>query len=451
MALNNPGGEIAAVTGIARNAGLLPGDRLLAVNGHPLRDIVDFRFYADGPRATFLVRRGKEEWTITLRRPPGRDGLPAQPWGIEFVQPIFDWVRLCTNRCPFCFLDQLPGGLRPSLHLRDDDYRLSFLYGNFVTLTNLCPEDWKRLAEQRLSPLYVSVHATEPELRCLLLGRRALPDIREQLAYLGRLGITVHTQVVLCPEVNDGVHLERTVKDLAGLFPAVRSVALVPVGLTRFRQPAQADREGTAFPLRPYTYGEAQALLRRVAPLQRIFRKRWGCTFLYPADEFYLLAGRPVPAAFRYDGFPQVENGVGLVRRLLDDWARLRRRIPRERFRPRHLTLVCGTLIAPLLSRMAGEFASLQEGLSIEVIPVENITLGPTVTVSGLLTGEAMRAGMQKARGEMVFLPRVAFDERGKTLDEVSVEELERELGRPIFLVGRMSQVVRTLGRLEAE
>ncbi len=450
MTERSPGGEIAAVTEVARAAGLLPGDRILAVNGHPLRDIIDFRFYADGPKATFLVRRGEEERTVTLRRPPGEGGLPVQPWGIEFVQPIFDRIRLCTNRCPFCFLDQLPAGLRPSLYLRDDDYRLSFLYGNFVTLTNLHPEDWERLTEQRLSPLYVSVHATEPELRRLLLGRREIPDVREQLVRLGRLGIVVHTQVVLCPGVNDGAHLERTLEDLAGLFPTVRSVALVPVGLTRFRRPAQADLEGTAFPLRPYTSAEAYALLRWAAPRQHALRKRWGCTFLYPADEFYLLAGQPVPAAHRYDGFPQAENGVGLVRLLLDDWARLRRRLPQERFRPRRLSLLCGILIAPLLSRLAGEFSALQEGLSIEVVPVENTTFGSTVTVSGLLTGEALRAGLQRARGEILFLPRVAFDERGKTLDEVSVEELEQEVGRPIFLAERMSQVVRALGRLEA-
>jgi len=426
------------VSGAARAAGLLPGDRLLSVGGHPLRDIIDFRFHADGPRATFRVRRGDQERTVTLHRTPGND------WGIEFARPIFDRIRLCTNRCPFCFLEQLPPGLRPSLYLRDDDFRLSFLYGNFVTLTNLRPEDWERLAEQRLSPLYVSVHATEPELRGLLLGRPDLPDIREQLARLGRLGIAVHTQVVLCPGVNDGVHLERTVEDLAGLFPTVRSVALVPVGLTRFRRPAQAGLEGT-FPLRLYTPTEAQVLLRWAEPRRRAFRKAWGCTFLYPADEFYLLAGRPIPSTYRYDGFPQAENGVGLVRLLLDDWRRLRRRMPR--LPPHRLTLACGPLIAPLLSRLAGELAALQEGLTIEVLPVENTTFGPTVTVSGLLTGEALRAGLRKARGEILFLPQAAFDERGRTLDEVSVEELARDLGRPVLLAERMSQVVRALNQ----
>ncbi|MGB9724175.1 MAG: DUF512 domain-containing protein [Chloroflexia bacterium] len=442
MAAEQPGGEIVAVTGVARAAGLLPGDRLLSANGRPLRDIIDFRFYADGPRATFEVLRGGEKRTVTLRRPPGSD------WGIAFTHPIFDRIRPCANRCPFCFLDQLPAGLRPGLYLRDDDYRLSFLYGNFVTLTNLRPEDWERLAEQRLSPLYVSVHATEPELRRLLLGRPDLPDIREQLARLARLGIAIHAQVVLCPGGNDGVHLERTVADLAGLFPTVRSISLVPVGLTRFRRPAPSGLEGH-FPLRPYTSAEARDLLRWAEPRRRAFRRMWGCSFLYPADEFYLLAGRPVPSARLYDGFPQVENGVGLVRLLLDDWVRLRRQISQERFHPRRLTLACGTLIAPLLSRLAGELASCQE-LSIEVLPVENITFGPTVTVSGLLTGEALRAGLRKAQGEILFLPRTAFDERGRTLDEVSVEELERELGRPIFLAERMHQVVRALRRLEA-
>jgi len=441
MARPSSGGLIVAVAGAARIAGIRRGDRLLAVDGHRLRDVVDFSFYADGPAATFRLLRDAEEVLVRVERPA------AAGWGIEFADPLFDGVRRCTNRCLFCFLDQLPPGWRRSIYLRDDDYRLSFLHGNFITLTNLRREDWHRLAEQRLSPLYVSVHATEPALRRRLLGGKEIPDVRRQLAQLGRLGITVHTQVVLCPGINDGEHLEKTVADLARLHPAVQSVALVPVGLTRFRTCPPAGLEGISALLRSYAPAEAQALLYWAAPRQREFRCKIGQTFLYLADEFYLLAGRPVPSAARYDGFPQGENGVGLVRLLLDEWAPVRRRVSMSFPRPLRITLVSGTLIAPLLRRLGEEMEARLPGFSIQILPLENRTFGPTVTVSGLLTGETFLQGLKGVvLGDLVFLPRAAFDEqREYTLDDVSVDSLREELGRPIVLVERMGEVVRAL------
>lgn len=435
------GGQITAAMGPARDAGIRVGDRLLAVDGRRLRDVIDFRFYADGPQASFRIARGDAEWDIPVERLEGSD------WGLEFGEPFFDRVRLCANRCVFCFLDQMPPGWRKTLYLRDDDYRLSFLFGNFVTLTNLRASDWARLEEQRLSPLYVSVHATEPELRRLLLGRDHLPDIRRQLARLGRLGISVHAQVVLCPGVNDGVHLERTIADLSRLQRTVVSVALVPVGLTRFRSAPPAGLNGGAARLRPYTPEEAVALLRWAGPRQRGFRRDLGKTFLYLSDEFYLLAGRNVPSARLYDGFPQLENGVGLVRQLQEDWSRARRRLPAVLSRPVHVSFVCGTLIAPLLQRLGKDLSARVKGLTVEIFPLENRTFGPTVTVSGLLTGEVLRESLRgKDLGDAVFLPRAAFDEQGVyTLDDVSLETLREELRRPVFLVDRLSQVVRAL------
>lgn len=439
------GGEISAVSGAAQAAGLRAGDRLLAANGHLLRDVLDWSFYADGAAVTVRLRRGAEEQTVRLRRPAGAD------WGIAFAEPLFDGLRRCANRCLFCFMDQLPPNWRRTLYLRDDDYRLSFLYGNFVTLTNLRPADWERLAEQRLSPLYLSVHATEPDLRRRLLGRQRAPDVGEQIERLGRLRIAVHTQIVLCPGLNDGPHLERTVADLRRLYPTVESVSLVPVGLTRYRVLPPAGLEGVAPALRSYTTAEAGDLLAWALPRQRALRRELGCGFLYPADEFYLLAGRPLPSARAYDGFPQLENGVGLARLLVDDWARVRRRLsaaapaPARRGRA---VLASGTLIAPLLRTMAQELAACLPGLDVEVVPVENVTFGPSVTVAGLLTGAAFRAGLRAARGDLFLLPAAAFDAQGRTLDDVTVMELEAELGRPIVLVDRMSQVVRALRRL---
>lgn len=439
MSQYGPGGEIARVSGIAARAGLLPGDRLLSIDGHPLRDVIDFRFYGDACAIALGLRRGQEECTLRLERPPGAD------WGIEFSEPLFDGLRRCNNRCLFCFLDQLPPGWRRTLYLRDDDYRLSFLYGNFITLTNLRPADWQRLEEQRLSPLYISVHATEPQMRRRLLGRPTAPDIREQLARLGRLGITVHAQVVLCPGLNDGPHLEQTLSDLARLADTVRSVALVPVGLTRFRRPLPAASEETMAALRPYTPTEAAALLAWARPRQRACRQTLGRTFLHLADEFYLLAGKNVPSARLYDGFPQLENGVGLVRALLDDWARTRRRLPAALPRPLRATLACGTLIAPMLQRLAEELHTRLPAFRCQVIPVPNCTFGPTVTVSGLLTAAALRQGLHgRLGGDVLFLPAAAFA-AGRTLDGATTAELAAELGRPIVPVERMSQVVQAV------
>ncbi len=432
-----PGGVVSQVEGIARAAGLQAGDRVVAINGRPLRDLIDYRFYADGPEAAVQVLREGETLHLPLRRSPGED------WGITFAEPLFDGIRRCQNRCLFCFLDQLPAGWRRSLYLRDDDYRLSFLYGNFVTLTNLRPEDYARIQEQHLSPLYISVHATDPALRRFLLGRPDIPDIRRQLARLGRSGSTFHTQVVLCPGINDGEHLWRTLADLDRLYPAVQSVSLVPVGLTRFRQLPPPGLEGAAAHLRPYRAEEAHHLTRQVLPLQKRLRRRRGRTWLYLADEFYLLAGRPVPAARFYDGFPQLENGVGLLRQLRDDWFRTRRRLPAALPRPLEVTLVCGLAVAPTLRSFAQEASAQVEGLVMRVLALENHTFGPTVTVSGLLTGEEFfsLAGRPDL-GEVLFLPRSAFDLEGNcTLDDLALEDLREVLGRPVFLAERMEEV----------
>jgi putative radical SAM enzyme (TIGR03279 family) len=443
MSCSTKGGLVTAVDGVAKEANLRPGDRVLAVDGHPLRDIIDFRFYADGPEAEFLIARGDSERLLWMRRPVGT------AWGIEFAEPLFDGIRRCNNHCLFCFLDQLPKGWRRSLYLRDDDYRLSFLYGNFVTLTRLQSTDWARLKEQRLSPLYVSVHATDRHLRQKLLGNQGIPDIRRQLVRLGRLGIIVHAQVVLCPGLNDGAHLRQTISDLVQLTATVRSVSLVPVGLTRYRACPPTGLEGALAQLRPYTVAEGRQLLRWAEPRQRLFRDQMRQTWLYLADEFYLMAGRTVPVARFYDGFPQLENGVGLVRQLRDDWFRTRRRLDLRLPDPLCATLVCGTMIAPSLQEMAADLESRVGNLTVRVLPVHNHTFGPTVTVSGLLTGETLLKTVSKETlGDIVFLPRVAFDLQGvHTLDDVTISQLEESWSRPIVLVQRMSDVIEVIAQ----
>jgi putative radical SAM enzyme (TIGR03279 family) len=278
--------------------------------------------------------------------------------------------------------------------VKDDDFRLSFSQGNFVTLSNLTAADWQRLEEQRLSPLNVSVHATEPELRRRMLQNRRAPDVVEQLRRLGEFGIRVNTQIVLCPGLNDRDHLARTVSDLAQLRPTVQSIGVVPVAASRHAWSRADDDEKAS--LAPCTPEYARRVIAQVRPWQRDFRRRLGVDLVYLADEFYLAAGARLPASSRYDGFPQYENGIGMTRALIEDWRRLRRRLralDASALRPKRVTLACGTLIAPTLSAMALELASLA-GIDACVVPIENRLLGPRVTVSGLLAAAATENGL---------------------------------------------------------
>jgi len=440
LARRPAGGTILHVApeSLAERTGLRPDDRLLAIDGHPLRDAIDFHFYAAEERFRLTFRRGGREMDVEVERRLGED------LGVGFESTVFDRVRTCNNDCFFCFLKGLPAGLRASLYVRDDDFRLSFSQGNFVTLSNLTAADWLRLDEQRLSPLNVSVHATEPDLRRRMLRTRRAPDVVEQLRRLGDLGIRVNTQVVLCPGLNDGEHLARTVHDLAQLHPTVQSIGVVPVAASRHAW-AQAHVEEKAR-LGPCTPEYARRVIAQVRPWQRDFRRRRGVDLVYPADEFYLAAAVRLPASSRYDGYPQFENGIGMTRSLIDDWRRLRRRLATGNFpRPDHrrMTLVCGRLIAPTLSRLASELASLV-GIDVRVVPVENRLFGPRVTVSGLLAGadiiEALRG---HELGDLVVLPRHALDHAGALfLDDVTPDDVSAALATPVAFASTISDVL---------
>ena len=409
------GGLVAEVRpgGLASRLGLKPGDRILAVNGHLLRDVIDFRFYGSEEKVELLVERGGRRFTLRARREYGED------WGLEFSEPVFDGIRRCNNRCDFCFLAQMPPGLRRSLYVRDDDYRYSFLFGNFITLTNLTEDDWQRLAEQRLSPLYVSVHSTEPELRRQILGNPEAPDVLEQIRRLGALGIRVHTQIVLTPGRNDGPHLARSIEDLAALHPTVASIAVVPVGVTRFRRHS----------VRPYTRAEAEKVVAEVLDYQARFRRELGIGLVYLSDEWYFLCELPIPPAEEYDGFPQLENGVGIARSFLEDWEAEKDALgPLPA--PPEFTVVCGTMPYPLIRRVMDELAALT-GAKVRVEAVRNAFFGPTVTVSGLLTGQdVVKALRGRLSGGILALPRAMFDAEGRlTLDDMTAEEIGDALG----------------------
>ena len=413
-------GRISAVArdSVADRLELRPGDELLSINGHPLRDVIDVRYYASEPLLRLRVR---QEGNVRLFEVERRYD---EPLGVEFVEPVFDRIRRCNNRCEFCFVSQMPRGLRPSLYVKDDDYRYSFLFGSYVTLSNLTEADWKRIYEQHLSPLYVSVHATEPDLRRQFLGNPDAPDVLNQLGRLAEMDVVVHTQIVVRPGVNDGSHLDRSIRDLAELHPAIRSVSIVPVGLTQYHR----------FDCRLHTETEMRAVLDRVSVWQSRLHEKLGVTFAYLSDEWYLRLGEDVPPIEHYDDLDLTENGVGLVRRFLETQQQpLRSRIS-DLESP---TLVTGALFAPVLR-------SAVAGLPAQVVSVPNRFFGESVTVAGLLTAQDVIEELMSRDGDgVVVLPKAMFaGPEGQSLDEMWPADVKQALGRPV-VVGATSDAVR--------
>ncbi len=421
---------------LADCAGLRTGDDLLAINGHRLRDVIDAQFYSAEDHVIFRFMRAGMKHEVAARRAFG------QSLGITFQHPTFDIdIRRCNNLCPFCFVLQNAPRMRRTLYIKDDDYRYSFLFGHFVTLTNLSAEDWERIAEQRLTPLYVSVHATDLETRRKCLRNPTAPDIVAQLHWLADHGVATHTQIVVTPGLNDGEHLEESVRQLATLYPHVMSVSVVPVGLTQHHK----------YGYRPHTKAEAANVLKRIEAWQTEFRQTLGVRFVYATDEWYLVAGRSVPPKRAYDSLALQENGLGMVRDFLDEWKRVRRtelaasslsRLPIFNSQFREATLVTGTLFAPVLERAAREFTQIT-GIPLHVVPAKNQQLGETITVAGLLCGEDVIHQLTGAAGELIILPRIMFDHpNGVALDDVSPADIAQALHKSVALADWMGDVV---------
>lgn len=429
----------------ADRAGLRAGDLLRAINGRPIIDILDYRFHAAESRLRMELERSGASLAVTLRKQPEQDA------GISFESDLGDRVHTCKNKCVFCFIHQMPKKMRRSLYLMDDDFRLSFIHGNYVTLTNLSEAEWARILEQRLSPLYVSVHATDPCLRGRLLGRRDEAPILPQLRILAEAKIDVHAQVVLCPGWNDGEALDRTIEELAAEHPSqtgrrcgVLSVAIVPVGLTRFRE---------RLPQIPHVELEyAREMIARFVRIGRALRRRLGTRFAWLADEWYYLAERPYPARAHYEEFPQLEDGIGSMRLFLDDAQKLERGLPARAETPVSATLVTAQMPSQHIRGLAARLSGIQ-GVDVNVCAVENRFFGGDIHIAGLMTATDIieQVGAYAECRDAIILPRVCLRDDGLFLDDLTLDDVRRETGRSVVAVGvRPTDLAAALGLLRS-
>jgi putative radical SAM enzyme (TIGR03279 family) len=420
---------------IAEEAGLEKEDWLLQINGTDIVDVIDYIEWMESEELELLVRKADgEEWEIEIEKEPGQD------LGLKFEYDLMDRERWCRNKCIFCFVDQLPKGMRDSLYYKDDDWRMSFLVGNYITLTNLSECDVDRIIQKHISPMYVSVHTTNPELRKKMLNNRFAGDVLNYLYRMADAGIQVHTQIVLCPGWNDGEELDRTIRDLWKLRNSVQSLAVVPVGLTGHREELAA--------VAPFTKAGAETVIDQIEAWQKKFRAQWETGFVYAADEFYVLADRAFPPYKYYDEFPQLENGIGMTvqfRREFDEAIEdyLEEHKHDQGFgagknSPIKRTVVTGKSAQGIISEMV-EKVNNRFGTDISVISVANQFFGTSVTVAGLVTGGDILKALKKDAmdlGDRILIPDVML-RRGQDvfLDDVTLPQLEKETGMPVDAV----------------
>lgn len=409
----------------ASRLGLAAGDVAVSINGLEVNDVIDFQFFSAEERIVLKVlKNGRDLKTVKISKDPD-DTL-----GLIFA-PLS--IKQCRNNCIFCFVDQMPPGCRKTLYVKDDDFRASFLYGNFITLSALSTTDWERIFTQRLSPLYISVHAADPSLRSSVLRNKNAPDIMKSLKRLADGGIRMHTQIVLCPGINDGEHLIKTVDELARLYPSVASIAVVPVGLTAFRK--------SRYPLRPFTRQEARNVVSVLKSFASEFKRQFGTSLVFASDEFYIKAKEAVPPASFYEDFPQIENGVGMVATFMREVAKTR--LP-ARTRPFSATLVTGVSFREVL---AGVLTRLQKvsGLKLRQITVKNRFFGPSVTVTGLLPGgDLLHALKGKRLGDLVLIPsNMLKEDEDVFLDGMRLDQLQEALHVEVRKVDGFRDMIR--------
>lgn len=419
--------EVKSVRGAAQEAGLRAGDNIISVNGEPLIDYIDYVWFSGKTRLKFRVQRGEEKLTLRM------DKEESEDLGLEFSQPLLGKKRVCGNRCVFCFVDQLPRGMRRSLYIKDEDWRWSVLAGGYVTLTDIGKDEINRILRRGASPLYVSVHTVDETLRKQMLGNDAGLLIQPLLKKLKSRGIRFHAQAVICPGMNDGKKLEETFRFLRGLYPAAQSLAVVPVGLTAHRQGLE--------PISPVTREMAQSTVKEVEKWQKECLNSIGTRFVFAADEYYLKAGLPLPDSDSYEDYPQIENGVGLIAK---QQAEADEAFAECRGPGRHVSIVTGVDAYPLITQMAKR-AEQACGAHIDVYCAENGTFGKSITVSGLLGGaDIARAAEGNTLGEALLLPGNCVRE-DVFLDDMTVAQLSERLGVPVHPVVDMAQLIKLI------
>lgn len=411
---------------ISAKKGILGGDILLSINGHSIRDVLDYDFYASERLLVLELERNGSPLSVTLRKKDEYEDL-----GLNFSTYLMDNQRSCKNNCVFCFIDQMPPGMRDSLYFKDDDDRLSFLFGNYITLTNLSEAEIDRIIEMHISPVNISVHTTNPQLRNKMMNNRFAGDALSLLYKLAAAGVKLNCQLVLCPGMNDGDELVRTLTDLTALYPSVDSIACVPVGLTRYRDGLPE--------LEAFTQEGAASVIDIIESFSKRFREKEGAGLCYPADEFFLKAKRPIPEVSYYDSLVQLENGVGMLSLLFDEFeaALLRTREdepPSPNDKKRSVTLATGVAAAPFLEKIVDKVCDKWHNLSCKVIAVENDFFGHSITVAGLLTGQDLLKRLKGEQlGELLLIPECTLRNDGAMfLDDMTPKELEDALCVPI-------------------
>ena len=401
----------------AARAGICAGDVLISINDNEISDVLDYRFHLADETLTLALTRGGEPYTATIKKAEYDD------IGLGFETPLMDKKQSCRNKCVFCFIDQLPPGLRESLYFKDDDARLSFLHGNYVTLTNLTDKDVERILHMHFSPINVSVHTTNPELRVAMMKNKNAGKSLDYLYRMAEAGIELHGQIVLCRGLNDGAELDRTMRDLSALAPAMSSVSIVPAGLTRYR-------EGL-YPLSSFTKEECAAVIDQVDAVANRLYEESGSRLFFCADEFYLGAGRELPDEAFYEGYPQLENGVGMLTSLRTEFAEWRKSEPHLRFRrPREVSIVTGVAAYPLMCEIAARMMAAFPHLTIRVYQIINRFFGEKITVAGLLTATDIIDQLKdKPLGKTILLPAATLRSEGDLfLDGKTVRDVERAL-----------------------
>ncbi len=413
--------NIVEAGSIAEELGIEVGDMLISINGQPIEDIIEYKFYlADEYLEIIIEKPNGEQWDLEVEKDYDDD------LGIDFENPILSHMKSCKNKCIFCFIDQLPPNMRQSLYFKDDDSRLSFLHGNYITLTNMKEEDINKIIRYRISPINISVHTTNGELRKKMLNNRFAGNIMDILNRLAENHITMNCQIVLCPGFNDQEELDNTIRDLGNLNEAIDSVAVVPVGLTRYRE--------ELVEIQPFTKETARGTIKQIEKWQKHFQPQIDRNFVYLSDEFYIIAEEEFPEVESYDGFPQLENGVGMMVDLQDSFYDALKEFPKTLEKPKTVTVVTGTLAYPFIKKLSDDLMDHVEGLKVNVVSVINDFFGGRVSVSGLLTGTDIIKNLQNQTvGEKIIIgENMLKSGEAVFLDDITVDDMEEKLGVPV-------------------